>query len=140
VDFPLFEKDPVTGERIFVHHPFTSPHVEDLPFLDSDPFRCRALHYDAVYNGNELGSGSIRITDPALQQKIFRLLGIGPDEIRRRFGFLLDGPAAWWVRHRVRSGRDAALRCHLFAGRDRVSQDYGGESVVRGRPNPGRGA
>jgi len=94
VDFPLFEKDPATGERIFVHHPFTSPHVEDVVFLDSDPFRCRALHYDAVYNGNELGSGSIRITDPALQQKIFGLLGIGADEIRRRFGFLLDGLAA----------------------------------------------
>jgi len=94
VDFPLFEKDPATGERIFVHHPFTSPHVEDIAFLDSDPFRCRALHYDAVYNGNELGSGSIRITDPGLQQKIFGLLGIGPDEIKRRFGFLLDGLAA----------------------------------------------
>ena len=94
VDFPLFEKDPATGERIFVHHPFTSPHVADIDFLDSDPFRCRALHYDAVYNGNELGSGSIRITDPALQQKIFGLLGIGADEIRRRFGFLLDGLAA----------------------------------------------
>ena len=94
VDFPLFEKDPATGERIFVHHPFTSPHVDDIPFLDSDPFRCRALHYDAVYNGNELGSGSIRITDPALQQKIFGLLGISGDEIRRRFGFLLDGLAA----------------------------------------------
>jgi aspartyl-tRNA synthetase len=94
VDFPLFEKDPATGERIFVHHPFTSPHVEDIPFLDSDPFRCRALHYDAVYNGNELGSGSIRITDPALQQKVFGLLGIGADEIKRRFGFLLDGLAA----------------------------------------------
>jgi aspartyl-tRNA synthetase len=94
VDFPLFEKDPATGERIFVHHPFTSPHVEDIELLDSDPFRCRALHYDAVYNGNELGSGSIRITDPALQQKIFGLLGIGGDEIKRRFGFLLDGLAA----------------------------------------------
>ncbi len=94
VDFPLFEKDPVSGERVFVHHPFTSPHVDDIPHLDSDPFRCRALHYDAVYNGNELGSGSIRITDPVLQQKIFGLLGISDDEIRRRFGFLLDGLAA----------------------------------------------
>ena len=94
VDFPLFEKDPATGERIFVHHPFTSPHRDDIAYLDSDPFRCRALHYDAVYNGNELGSGSIRITDPVLQQRIFALLGIGPEEIRRRFGFLLDGLAA----------------------------------------------
>ena len=91
VDFPLFEHDPVTGQHVFVHHPFTSPHLEDIPFLESDPDRCRALHYDAVYNGNELGSGSIRITDPALQQRVFQLLGIPVEEQRRRFGFLLDG-------------------------------------------------
>jgi aspartyl-tRNA synthetase len=94
VDFPLFEQDPATGQWIFVHHPFTSPHPEDVGRLQSDPWHCRALHYDAVYNGNELGSGSIRITDPAVQQTIFRLLGISPEEIRRRFGFLLDGLAA----------------------------------------------
>ena len=94
VDFPLFEADPGTGERVFAHHPFTSPHPEDLPFLESEPARCRAVHYDAVYNGTELGSGSIRITDPALQQKVFRLLGIQDEEQRRRFGFLLDGLAA----------------------------------------------
>ncbi|MEO8451193.1 MAG: amino acid--tRNA ligase-related protein, partial [Gemmatimonadota bacterium] len=93
VDFPLFEPDPATGQHIFVHHPFTSPHPEDVPFLESDPGRCRALHYDAVYNGNELGSGSIRITDPALQQLVFRLLGIGPEDQQRRFGFLLDALA-----------------------------------------------
>jgi aspartyl-tRNA synthetase len=62
--------------------------------LTSDPGHCRAQHYDAVYNGNELGSGSIRITDPVAQRAIFQLLGIAPDEIRRRFGFLLDGLAA----------------------------------------------
>ena len=90
VDFPLFEPDPVTGEHVFVHHPFTSPQVEDIPFLETDPGRCRAIHYDAVYNGNELGSGSIRITDPALQQLVFRLLGVDPGEQQRRFGFLLD--------------------------------------------------
>jgi aspartyl-tRNA synthetase len=94
VDFPLFEADPGTGERVFAHHPFTSPHPEDLPFLESEPARCRAVHYDAVYNGTELGSGSIRITDPALQQRVFRLLGIQDEEQRRRFGFLLDGLAA----------------------------------------------
>jgi aspartyl-tRNA synthetase len=91
VDFPLFEHDPDTGQHVFVHHPFTSPHLEDIPYLESDPDRCRALHYDAVYNGNELGSGSIRITDPGLQQRVFQLLGIPPEEQRRRFGFLLDG-------------------------------------------------
>ncbi len=94
VDFPLFEQDSSSGEWVFVHHPFTSPHPEDTGRLESDPWHCRAVHYDAVYNGNELGSGSIRITDPAVQQTIFRLLGISPEEIRRRFGFLLDGLAA----------------------------------------------
>jgi aspartyl-tRNA synthetase len=94
VDFPLFEHDPETGAWTFAHHPFTSPHPEDRSRLESDPGGCRALHYDAVYNGNELGSGSIRITDPALQQTVFRLLGISPEESRRRFGFLLDGLAA----------------------------------------------
>ena len=90
VDFPLFEPDPDTGSHIFVHHPFTSPHPEDIAFLETDPGRCRALHYDAVYNGVELGSGSIRITDPDVQRRVFGLLGISAEEIRRRFGFLLE--------------------------------------------------
>ncbi len=90
VDFPLFEKDPESGAWVFTHHPFTSPHPDDLPYLESEPWRCRALHYDAVYNGNELGSGSIRITDPGLQEVVFRLLGIDAVAQRRRFGFLLD--------------------------------------------------
>jgi aspartyl-tRNA synthetase len=94
LDFPLFERDPDTGEWVFVHHPFTAPHPDDVALLESDPGRCRALHYDAVYNGTELGSGSIRITDPALQRKIFSLLGLTPDQIRERFGFLLDGLSA----------------------------------------------
>ncbi len=94
VDFPLFEQDPATGQWIFVHHPFTSPHPDDFGRLESDPWHCTAMHYDAVYNGNELGSGSIRITNPEVQRSIFRLLGISPEETRRRFGFLLDGLAA----------------------------------------------
>jgi aspartyl-tRNA synthetase len=94
VDFPLFEHDPETGAWVPAHHPFTAPHHEDMPYLESAPDRVRAQHYDAVYNGNELGSGSIRITDPALQGTIFRLLGIPADEQQRRFGFLLDGLAS----------------------------------------------
>ena len=94
VDFPLFEADESTGERVFAHHPFTSPHPDDFQYLESEPDRCRALHYDAVYNGNELGSGSIRITDPLVQQTVFRLLGIPADEQQRRFGFLLDALAS----------------------------------------------
>jgi aspartyl-tRNA synthetase len=94
VDFPLFELDPETGRQVPAHHPFTAPHPADLGLLERDLGRCRALHYDAVYNGTELGSGSIRITDPAVQRRIFELLGLDEAEIRRRFGFLLDGLAA----------------------------------------------
>ncbi|HET9293815.1 MAG TPA: aspartate--tRNA ligase [Gemmatimonadales bacterium] len=94
VDFPLFEVDPETGGHVPAHHPFTAPHPEDREKLESHPWECRALHYDAVYNGNELGSGSIRITDPALQRRVFALLDIPEPEVRRRFGFLLDGLAA----------------------------------------------
>jgi aspartyl-tRNA synthetase len=91
VDFPLFEPDPETGKPVFAHHPFTSPHPDDVARLDTDPFSCRALHYDAVYNGNELGSGSIRITDPAVQHRVFTHLGLSPADIDARFGFLLSG-------------------------------------------------
>ena len=91
VDFPLFEHDPDSGQYVPAHHPFTAPHPEDLGKLESDPGSCRALHYDAVYNGVELGSGSIRITDPAIQRLIFSLLGIPESDVRRRFGFLSTG-------------------------------------------------
>ena len=91
VDFPLFEPDPETGRPVFAHHPFTAPHPDDVARLDTDPFACRALHYDAVYDGNELGSGSIRITDPAVQRRVFAHLGVTPAEVEARFGFLLSG-------------------------------------------------
>jgi len=94
VDFPLFEPDPETGKPMFAHHPFTSPRPEDRARIDSDPYACRALHYDAVYNGHELGSGSIRITDRELQVEIFRKLGMNDDEWKARFGFLIDGLSA----------------------------------------------
>jgi aspartyl-tRNA synthetase len=91
VDFPLFELDPESGEPVPAHHPFTAPHPDDLALFERDPTRCRSTHYDVVYNGHELGSGSIRITDIELQRTIFRQLGIPESEIGRRFGFLLDG-------------------------------------------------
>src|SRR5213079_3630570 len=90
VDFPLFEPDPETGKPVFAHHPFTSPHPDDMARLDTDPFSCRALHYDAVYNGNELGSGSIRITDAAVQRRVFGHLGMSSEDAEARFGFLLN--------------------------------------------------
>ncbi len=94
VDFPLFEPDPENGRPVFAHHPFTAPHPEDVDKLDREPFACRAQHYDAVYNGNELGSGSIRITDPAVQRIVFRHLGLSSQDVEARFGFLLSALAA----------------------------------------------
>lgn len=90
VDFPLFVRDPASGALLSVNHPFTAPHPEDLHLLDAAPDRVRALAYDLVLNGTELGGGSLRIADPALQQTALALLGIGPDEAERRFGFLLE--------------------------------------------------
>jgi aspartyl-tRNA synthetase len=91
VDFPLFERDPAGGRLASVNHPFTAPHPDDLAVLESEPERVRALAYDVVLNGTELGGGSLRIGDPELQAKVFRLLGIADDVARARFGFLLEG-------------------------------------------------
>jgi len=90
-DFPLFERDHVTGALAPVHHPFTSPHPDDIGLLDSTPEKARALAYDVVLNGLELGGGSIRISDPAVQSRMFRLLGIDEETAQTRFGFLLEG-------------------------------------------------
>jgi aspartyl-tRNA synthetase len=91
IDFPLFEKDPATGALSSVNHPFTAPHPDDLPLLDSAPERVRSLAYDLVLNGTELGGGSLRIADPRLQRHIFSLLGIPEAQAEARFGFLLEG-------------------------------------------------
>ena len=89
-DFPLYERSVETGEITAAHHPFTSPNPEDLALLDREPLKVRARAYDLVLNDTELGSGSIRIHDPALQQRVFQGLGIGEESARQRFGFLLD--------------------------------------------------
>jgi aspartyl-tRNA synthetase len=91
VDFPLFERDAATGALTSVNHPFTAPHPDDVHVLDSAPERARALAYDLVLNGTELGGGSLRIADPALQRRIFGLLGISEEVAEQRFGFLLEG-------------------------------------------------
>ncbi len=90
VDFPLFEVDPATGAAVPAHHPFTAPHPDDVEYLATEPAKCRATHYDVVYNGHELGSGSIRITDGRVQRMIFERLGLSQADIDRRFGFLLN--------------------------------------------------
>ena len=89
VEFPFFEKDD-NGNWVAMHHPFTMPMDECLPYLDSDPGRVRAKCYDLVLNGVELSSGSMRITDSELQQHMFRSLGLSDEEIEAKFGFLVD--------------------------------------------------
>src|SRR5712672_2145341 len=92
-EFPLFGREQ-DGTLSSVHHPFTSPHPDDLELLDSAPEKVRALAYDVVLNGLELGGGSIRINDPSLQRKVLSLLGIGATDAQLRFGFLLDALSA----------------------------------------------
>jgi aspartyl-tRNA synthetase len=90
VDFPMFEYHEDDDRWYAMHHPFTSPHDEDLPLLESDPGKVRAKAYDLVLNGTELGSGSIRIHSRELQRRIFSVLGLTEEETRQKFGFLLD--------------------------------------------------
>jgi aspartyl-tRNA synthetase len=89
-DFPLFEWDRELGRHVSLHHPFTAPVDEDVPLLDTDPGRVRAKAYDVVLNGCEVGGGSMRIHDSALQAKIFKLLALSDEEARDRFGFFLE--------------------------------------------------
>jgi aspartyl-tRNA synthetase len=92
-DFPMFVREQ-NGTLSSVHHPFTAPHPDDLHFLDSQPERARALAYDVVLNGTELGGGSIRINDPELQRRVLNLLGVDAATAKARFGFLLDALSA----------------------------------------------
>ena len=89
VDFPMFVGVSEDGRPKPGHHPFTRPHPDDVDKLETDPMSVRSRAYDLVLNGWELGSGSIRIHEPALQQRVFNLLGIDEDEAMRRFGFFL---------------------------------------------------
>jgi aspartyl-tRNA synthetase len=89
VDFPMFVGQDEAGHPKPAHHPFTRPHDDDLSRLESDPMSVRSKAYDLVLNGWELGSGSIRIHEPDLQQRIFDLLGIDEEEAEKRFGFFL---------------------------------------------------
>ena len=90
IDFPLFEKDEETGETHFVHHPFCMPHTEDIQFLETEPLKVRGQLYDLVINGNEILSGSIRIHQKDLQDRIFKILGLSEEEKMDKFGFMLE--------------------------------------------------
>lgn len=89
-DFPLLEWDEDEKRWSAVHHPFTAPMDEDLPYVESDPGRCRAKAYDLVLNGNEIGGGSIRIHQEKVQSLMFKMLGLSEEDARSKFGFLLD--------------------------------------------------
>ena len=89
-EFPFFEFDEESGKYVAMHHPFTSPLPECVQYLESDPEKVRAQAYDLVLNGVELSSGSIRITDPVLQSKMFDALGLSKEEAEYKFGFLTN--------------------------------------------------
>ena len=90
VDFPMFEWDPENQRWGAMHHPFTSPQTDDAAALRADPGGALARAYDMVLNGSEVGGGSVRIFREEMQSVVFGLLGIGPEEARGKFGFLLD--------------------------------------------------
>ena len=89
-DFPFFEYSEEEGRWMAMHHPFTMPRAEDLDKVESDPGSVRALAYDMVLNGCELGGGSIRINDPAVQDRMLKALGFSEERARESFGFLMD--------------------------------------------------
>ncbi|MGK9369322.1 aspartate--tRNA ligase [Melioribacter sp. Ez-97] len=89
-DFPLFEWDEETKRYYAMHHPFTSPRIEDIPLMDTDPSQVKARAYDLVLDGNEIAGGSIRIHSSDLQAKMFKTLGISDEEAREKFGFLMN--------------------------------------------------
>jgi aspartyl-tRNA synthetase len=119
-DFPMFERDHESGALTAVHHPFTAPHPDDVALLTSAPERARAQAYDVVYNGLELGGGSIRISDPVLQATIFGLLGIDEATAQSRFGFLLEA---------LRSG--APPHGGIAFGLDRIAMLLAGAGSLR---------
>ena len=93
IDFPLFERDEDTGNWTFLHHPFTAPIAGHEDRVAGDPGNALSQHYDLIWNGWELGSGSIRIHDPAVQQDVFRTMGMLDEEAQEKFAFLLEALA-----------------------------------------------
>ena len=90
VDFPLFERDVENGQITSTHHPFTRPRDEDLKYLDTDPTKILSCAYDIVINGYEAGGGSLRIYNQDVQKKVFEVLGLSDEDIKRKFGFFVD--------------------------------------------------
>ncbi|MEG1885320.1 MAG: aspartate--tRNA ligase [Alistipes sp.] len=122
IDFPMFEWDEETQRFYAMHHPFTSPKLEDAQYMESDPGRVRANAYDFVCNGTEIGGGSIRIHDAKLQAQIFKALGFTPEKAQAQFGFLMNAFKFGAPPHGgLAFGFDRL--CSLFGGADSI-RDY----------------
>ncbi|MBE0551073.1 MAG: aspartate--tRNA ligase, partial [Ignavibacterium sp.] len=119
-DFPLFEWDEETGRFYAMHHPFTSPRMEDIPLMESDPGKVKARAYDLVLNGNEIAGGSIRIHNSDLQAKMFNALGISEEEAQYKFGFLMNA---------FKYG--APPHGGIAFGFDRMAMIFAGENSIR---------
>ncbi len=89
VDFPMFEWSDEEGRYMSMHHPFTMPNPEDIDKMENDKGHCRSIAYDIVYNGTELGGGSVRIHDGNIQERVFKSLGLSEEDIQKKFGFLV---------------------------------------------------
>lgn len=140
-DFPMFEKDEETGGIAAVHHPFTRPHADDVELLNTDPTKARAIAYDVVLNGYEIGGGSMRIHESALQKQVFSILNISDEEAEMRFGHMLQafsfgcpphGGIAW--------GFDRLVM--VFAGEPNIREviaypkDQKAKDLMLGAPSP----
>ena len=119
-EFPLVEYDETEKRYTAMHHPFTAPREEDLDKFESDPGSIKARAYDLVLNGNEIGGGSIRIHQKEVQEKMFKLLGIGQEEAESKFGFLLDA---------LKYG--APPHCGIALGLDRITMLLSGAGSIR---------
>lgn len=119
-DFPLFEWDEETKRYYAMHHPFTSPRLEDVPFMESDPGKVKAKAYDLVLNGSEIAGGSIRIHNADLQAKMFKALGITDEEAEYKFGFLMNA---------FKYG--APPHGGIAFGFDRMAMIFAGENSIR---------
>ncbi|MDH5760016.1 MAG: aspartate--tRNA ligase [Gemmatimonadota bacterium] len=138
-EFPVFEEH--EGVLSPGHHPFVMPHPDDLHLLDTDPVRMRGQAYDMVYNGSELGSGSIRVHEPGLQRKILRVLGLSDEEIDFKFGFLLEALAAGAPPHGgIALGMDRIVQRFVGAGslRDVIAfpKTTAARALFEGAPTP----
>lgn len=141
LDFPLLEWDEESGRYHAMHHPFTSPKPEDMELIDTNPGAVRANAYDMVINGVEVGGGSIRIHDRAVQSRMFNLLGFTPEEAQAQFGFLLDAFEFGAPPHGgIAFGFDRL--CSLFGGADSIRdfiafpKNNSGRDVMIDAPSP----